>query len=107
MQMSNERVRWAPLLALAAVMLPPCYGQDAPPTEKRPAATKGQYRIAGTILSAQDGHPLGHATVRILSTGRAAALQTTIADDSGQFAFVGVPAGTFGLQGSAPGFVTG
>jgi len=70
------------------------------------AAPAGNYRIAGTVLSAADGHPLQQATVRIFPPNRQGAAQTTTSDSSGQFSFTGIPAGTFSLQGSAPGFVT-
>jgi hypothetical protein len=76
--------------------------QPAAPT----AAPIGGYRIAGTVLSATDGHTLQRATVRIYPSGRPAAVQTTTSDSSGQFSFSGVAAGTFVLEGSATGFVT-
>lgn len=82
----------------------------APAQVSRPdgpaAAPAGNYRIAGTILSAADGHPLQHATVRIYPPNRPVAAQTATSDSSGQFSFTGVPSGTFSLEGSAPGYVT-
>jgi hypothetical protein len=51
-----------------------CGAQDEPqpmPEETvKSAPATGMYRIAGTILSAQDGHPLAHAMVRIYAVGR-------------------------------------
>jgi hypothetical protein len=106
-------VRALALLFLAAA-LQPCYAQDvaAPDTQTAPApqpaaALTGLYRIAGTVVSAADGHPLQRADVRITNGTQQTQAQSTTADEYGRFAFTGVPAGTFVLQGDAPGFVTG
>lgn len=110
----RARWMWSVVGAAALAWSPVCGAQDeeavaaAEPAATAPAqaGAAGMYRIAGTVLSAQDGHPLRHATVRIYASGRPGAAQTVTADDSGQFEFAGVAAGKFVLEGSAQGFVT-
>jgi hypothetical protein len=71
------------------------------PTQAQSPQAQKSYRIAGTVVSAIDGHPLQHATVNLLDpndqTSRTS--QTTTSDEYGHFAFTGVPAGNHILKG--------
>jgi hypothetical protein len=60
-----------------------------------------EYRVAGTVVSSIDNHPLQHATVDLLEPGDETrpVLQTTTSDEYGHFAFIGVPAGNHVLRG--------
>jgi hypothetical protein len=71
----------------------------------RLALAETQYRIAGSIVSAIDHQPLQRATVEILTTDESKVIQSTTSDEYGRFAFTGVPAATFTLRGSAPGYL--
>ena len=75
-------------------------------------APTGMYRIAGTVVSAVDGHPLQRAEIHLrqgqIGTNAprtSTDIQTATSDEGGRFAFSGVPAGMFNLQGSAPGYL--
>jgi hypothetical protein len=62
------------------------------------------YRIAGTVVSSVDNHPLQRASIQIANVNDPQQIQTTISDEDGRFAFAKVPVGLFELQGSAPGY---
>ena len=62
-------------------------------------------RIAGHVVSALDGHPLGGATVLIGETPSGRMVQTVVADESGAFVFTGMKLGKYSLQGVAPGYL--
>jgi hypothetical protein len=74
----------------------------APAQTSAPAAT---YRIAGTVVAEGSGQPVQRATVHILQSGNFKAVQETTSDEYGHFAFTGVPAGKFILNGTAPGYL--
>ena len=110
----------AMLLLLAALAaqpaVAPALAQDAGPsagssaqgaaTGEARSAPEGFYRIAGTVVSAANGQPLQHAEVQIRTSESRSAYRTATSDELGRFAFTGVPAGTFSLQGSAPHYLT-
>src|SRR6266702_373581 len=66
----------------------------------------GPYRIAGTVVSMADGHPLQRASVAIIDTADRKPVQSMTSDEYGHFAFTGVPAGMFTLQGTTSGYLT-
>jgi hypothetical protein len=70
-----------------------------------PAVAQTTYRIAGTAVSDTDGSPVQRAKVEILTTTDSKSIQTTTADESGQFSFNAVPQGAYSLRGEAPGFL--
>lgn len=69
------------------------------------AQLQGMYRIAGTVVSDGDGHPLQRATVEILTAEGRKAVQTVSSDEYGHFEFTGVAAGNFVLQGHTAGYL--
>jgi hypothetical protein len=70
------------------------------------AQTPANFRIAGTIVSAIDHHPLQRAAVEILTTDESKVIQSTTSDEYGHFAFTNVAAGTYTLHGNARGYLT-
>jgi hypothetical protein len=70
------------------------------------AQTPASYRIAGTIVSAIDHHPLQRASVEILTADESKVIQSTSSDEYGHFAFTNVAAGTYTLHGNARGYLT-
>ncbi|MDP9051494.1 MAG: hypothetical protein M3O31_12375 [Acidobacteriota bacterium] len=70
------------------------------------AEAQATYRIAGTIVSAIDKHPLQRASIQITNADNAKQVQTTSSDEYGRFAFAKVLAGNFLLQGSATNYLT-
>lgn len=85
--------RSALCLALLALSVHPASAQTA------------TYRIAGTVVGETNGQPIQRATVHILDENSRKQIQSTTSDEYGRFAFTGVPAGNFVLQGSAPGYI--
>jgi hypothetical protein len=58
----------------------------------------GSHTVSGTVTAFTDGHPLGHATVRMLyADDREKARETSLLDD-GSFSFEYVPEGSYILQ---------
>jgi hypothetical protein len=88
--------RLLPLLILA-LALQPSHAQSV-------AQSPATYRIAGTVVSAVDHHPLQRASIQILTPEDQKPIQSTNSDEYGRFAFA-VPAGNFTLQGTAPGYL--
>lgn len=71
----------------------------------QPAQAQTTYRIAGTIVSAIDKHPLQRAAIQITNVDNPKQVLTTTSDEYGRFAFTKVPAGNFELQGTAPNYL--
>jgi hypothetical protein len=69
------------------------------------AQAPANYRIAGTVVSAIDHHPLQRTAVEILTTDESKVVQSTTSDEFGHFAFTDVPNGTYTLQGNARGYL--
>lgn len=86
------------LAGLAA--LPAC------PQDAQPSAQRGEYRVAGTVVSSADNHPLQRATVDLLAPdNERTVIQTTTSDEYGRFAFIGVAAGNHILQGETHNYL--
>jgi hypothetical protein len=64
------------------------------------------YRVAGTVVSAADGHVLAHARVLLTSTKNPALKDTSITSDDGHFEFTKVPAGKYSLEAAKRGFIS-
>ena len=64
------------------------------------AASAGE--IIGRVTDTETGRPLPNATVRIQGTDR-----SSVADRSGQFRILDVPAGDYTIEVSSVGFKTG
>ena len=74
-------------------------GRDAPQS-----VTVEGARLTGTLLS-DDGKPVYRAMVTILGSD-GPALRASVTNAAGEFSIAGLPAGSFALWASKPGFVT-
>jgi hypothetical protein len=78
----------------------PCVAQNSTP------APESTFRIAGTLVSQTDGHPLANARVILASVKARQNPQSVVTSDDGKFEFTGVPAGKFSLTGAKRGFIS-
>jgi len=63
------------------------------------------YRVAGTIVNAVSGEPLGRARVALADNKNPEHVMRLITSDDGHFEFRGLTTGKFSLQGAKRGFV--
>jgi hypothetical protein len=77
---------------------------SAAQTPATPAAS-GTYRIAGTVVSRLDGHPLARARVTVRDAKDPQKFESLVTAEDGQFAFTDVPAGKYDLHGAKRGFI--
>jgi hypothetical protein len=75
------------------------------PDSNKPAASSAPTKIAGTVVSAMTGVPLGHARVSISDTKNRAHTVWMITSDNGRFEFDQVRAGKYALQGAKQGYL--
>lgn len=71
------------------------------------AATAGTYRIAGTLVSASDGHPLSRARVILANVKDLRNSRSVVTQEDGGFSFAGLDPGKYSLQAMRRGFVPG
>jgi hypothetical protein len=64
------------------------------------------FRIAGTVVSKADGHPLARARVSVRDVKDAQKFQFMITSEDGKFEFSGIPAGKYSLEGAKRGFIS-
>jgi 5-hydroxyisourate hydrolase-like protein (transthyretin family) len=76
--------------------------EKAAKTEPLPT---GPYRIAGTVVSSQDGSPVAEARIQIMDTSNRQRLRALVTSEDGGFEFR-VIAGKFALQGAKRGYIT-
>jgi protocatechuate 3,4-dioxygenase beta subunit len=69
------------------------------------ATASGEYRVAGTIVSKSDGHPLDHAVAVLADVKNRKNVQTTITKEDGKFSFEGLPGGKYSLVGERKGYI--
>jgi Carboxypeptidase regulatory-like domain len=65
----------------------------------------GEYRVAGTIISKSDGHPLNRAVVVLIEVANRKNVQTMITKEDGKFSFAGLAAGKYSLLGERKGYI--
>jgi hypothetical protein len=68
--------------------------------------TAGDNRIAGTVVSKIDGHPLDRARVLLRDSKAAAEPLSTVTSADGKFSFENVAPGKYSLVGLKGGFIT-
>jgi hypothetical protein len=73
-----------------------------PPLPRIPG---GGYRIAGTVVSTADEHPLAHALILVRDVKNPRSLRSFVTSEDGKFDFSELPAGKYALEGVARGFV--
>src|SRR5215468_8766821 len=66
----------------------------------------GNYRIAGTVVSKLDGHPLDRVQVLLGNVKSRKEAVSAVTSQDGKFAFENVTAGKYSLQGLKHGFIT-
>ena len=76
--------------------------QDVSTSAAPPA---GGFRIAGTVVSKIDGHPIAGALVAIASTQARQQPLSVATSEDGKFEFNGIPAGKYSLNGAKRGFI--
>lgn len=121
------KTRWLTLLLLSAPLVAGAAGQawvpagaQGPPRDaRRPAqpprdlssaqATPipGKGVISGTVVVAGSGQPARRARVSLMSQQEGFSGRTAVTDDSGAFAFPGLPEGRYNLSASKPGYING
>jgi Carboxypeptidase regulatory-like domain len=67
--------------------------------------SEGSFRIAGTVVSKVDSHPLANAQVAIASTKARQQSISVLTSDDGKFQFTGIPTGKYSLSGAKRGFI--
>src|SRR5258708_34285271 len=79
----------------------------AAPQIASPQATipGGGYRIAGTVVSKADAHPLGRARIFVRDALDQRKFQSVVTSDDGKFEFSGLPAGKYSPPGAKPRFL--
>ena len=68
-------------------------------------AAPGESRIAGTIVSKSDGHPLDHAVVALIEVKNRKNIKTMITKEDGKFSFEESVGGKYSLVGERKGYV--
>jgi hypothetical protein len=71
-----------------------------------PAGSIGQFRIAGIIVSASQGHPLSHARVSLQKVKNRENQIFMITGDDGHFEFANLRAGKYSLVAAKRGYIT-
>jgi hypothetical protein len=98
---ASARSCW--LMTLAAL----CLLGGPTGTAAQTASVHGNgYKIAGTVVSKTDGHPLTRARVTVRDTKDPQKFESQVTADDGKFSFTGVPAGKYSLTGARRGFIT-
>ena len=91
------------LLCLLAPQ-PDTAAQTTTAPQASPAANN--YRVAGTVVSKTDGHPLTRARVTLRDTKDSRKFESLITTEDGRFNFPSVPPGKYSLTGAKRGFIT-
>ncbi|HEX4544102.1 MAG TPA: carboxypeptidase regulatory-like domain-containing protein [Candidatus Acidoferrum sp.] len=67
--------------------------------------TSGAFGVEGVVVSAKTGEPLAQARVTLVSTKNAREAVSMITQEDGRFAFSGLSAGKYSLQGARRGYI--
>jgi Carboxypeptidase regulatory-like domain len=92
-------------LAVLAVACAASFCSAQAQTENRSQIPSGAFRIAGTVVNAKVGNPLGRCRVTITDSKNSRSEQSLITADDGRFEFH-VPAGKYTLRGAKRGFIS-
>jgi hypothetical protein len=95
------------LLLIAALRLSGTEAVAAPQIASLPQTISGgEYRIAGTVVSKTDGHPLTRARITVRDAKDPQKFLSIVTSDDGTFEFTGLPGGKYSLQGAKRGFIS-
>jgi hypothetical protein len=100
MTLLSKSVWW---LLLTAIALRPALAQQVAPA---PRTAPAGFRIAGTVVSKADAHPLARARITVRDVKDSQKIQFMITSDAGRFEFSGLPAGKYSLEGAKRGFIS-
>src|ERR1035438_2153392 len=64
------------------------------------------YRIAGTVVSKVDAHPLARARITVRDAKDEHKFESLVTSEDGRFQFSNVPEGKYSLTGAKRGFIT-
>ena len=94
-------------MSLSLLIAALCFVAGILSTAQNSSSTpEGTFRIAGTLVSKTDGHPLADARVILASVKARQNPQSVVTSDDGKFEFTGVPAGKYSLTGAKRGFIS-
>ena len=79
---------------------------QAQPANISQSSNPGGYKIAGTVVSKVDGHPLARARIFIRPARDQQKFQSMVTSDDGKFEFSGLPAGKYSLEGTKRGYIS-
>lgn len=68
--------------------------------------SSGPFRVAGAVVNAKTGEPLAQARILLESTKDSRQSVTMITEEDGRFAFSGIGAGKYSLQGAKRGYLS-
>lgn len=105
MTTSANSARSAPLLTILCLLAAQAY-TAAQTAAVPPAIPADGYRVAGTVVSKTDGHPLGRTRVTLRNTADSRKFESLVTAEDGKFLFHGVPSGKYSLTGAKRGFIT-
>jgi protocatechuate 3,4-dioxygenase beta subunit len=71
-----------------------------------PVQSPASYRIAGTVVSKTDGHPLTRARITLRDAKDPGKFESLVTSEDGRFEFTGIPAGKYELNGRKRGFIS-
>jgi 5-hydroxyisourate hydrolase-like protein (transthyretin family) len=77
--------------------------QSAAPNRDIPGA---MYTVAGVVVNSVTGAPLAEARVSLVDTQTRKGVRRQTTSEGGRFAFIGLPAGKFSLEGSKRGYIS-
>jgi hypothetical protein len=95
-----------PQVLLALLLLALSSPVIAQSPAQQPSQGAGFFRVAGTIVSATEGHPLSRARVTLQDAKNREKQVFMITGDDGHFEFAGVPAGKYSLDGAKRGYIS-
>ena len=103
MMVRARGIRTTIFLSLGAVCLLVVFRSTAQTAAQHENSGSG-FRIAGTVVSKTDNHPIAGASVILANTKARQQPQSTIVSDDGRFEFVSLPAGKYSLSGAKRGY---
>lgn len=94
------------LLLTTALALSTAYPAAQLANSKPAAGSAKKYRLAGTVASKIDGHPLSRARVTVRDAKNPDKFQSMITSEDGKFEFNDLATGKYSLRGAKRGFIS-
>lgn len=101
----SSRSQWLLCVMAAACCLAwaPCLAAQS---NADSTISSGPFRVAGAVVNAKTGEPLAQARIFLESTKDSHQSVTLITEEDGRFAFSGISAGKYSLQGAKRGYLS-